>query len=156
MLAAYCWVWGLFLRVFTYTLRLHWRKHSWRYWIRDRACVSLLLSVLQLPSGLDPCQTCACCHLQRCKFIYASVLLYLEGLFPWCPPSPLARTHFLPPPLQRSLSPKEEVGGWDGDLMEPFLLEFSALRSHCTWCSCGSLHLFSSAARTMMAEQDTD
>lgn len=57
-----------------------------------------LLSFLRdgTQSGLELCSLCACCH-RFCNFICMPLLLYLEGLFSWCPPYSLSLTVFLPP-----------------------------------------------------------
>jgi hypothetical protein len=58
------------------------------------------------PSDLDPCRHCAHCH-SLCEFICVSLLLWLEGLFPWCPLFPLA-LRILPPHPLCSVIPKEK------------------------------------------------
>ena len=70
------------------------------------------------PSCFDTCRPCSCC-LNLCEFI--GVLLCLEGLFPWYPPSFLSLTVFLP---QRFLSPEGR------DSMETTHWELSAAMSH--------------------------
>ena len=73
----------------------------------------------------------------------------LEG--PWCPPSSLAPTLFLPPLLLGSLNPEGR------DLVEKSHLGLSVPRS-IILSGCGPLYLFSSAAEgsLMMDEQCTD
>jgi len=70
-----------------------------------------------------------------------SAVLHLEGLVPWCLPSPLALRTFLFPLVHSSLNPEGEA--FDGDM--PFRTESSEV-SHSLPYSCGSLSLFPTIA----------
>lgn len=98
------------------------------------------LSVLG-PSHAEPCQSCVCCH-SLCELMFVGPAMYerpcLLGVFHpfWLLP------HFLPPLLQSSLSPEDEV------LMETSHLGLCVLRSPNLYVlfDMGFLYLFLSVA----------
>lgn len=153
VLAIYCWVWGLALRVVcipsktlldqtkfscvsSYQLQI--ASGLW-VWARVYSAVTA-----GTPSDLDLCRPCACCHS---VWVHMCILLCRKVFFPWCFPSPLTLKIFLPL-VQGSLSPEER------ELMETPHLGLSVSRSLtvCTLSRFVDLYLVSSTARERFSD----